>query len=133
MVSRCNSLAPPAKRLLDALQLSLFNTSALHLLAHTGSRNLTMNRPAALAVVALFYGTALLHAQEAAPKSTSTGVFTAEQAKRGESAYNSNCATCHGSELRSANREVPSLAERSFKFSWVGKTIAEKFEVARDT
>ncbi len=60
-------------------------------------------------------------------------MFTAEQAKRGATAYNSNCATCHGSELRSADREVPNLTDRSFKFSWVGKTIAEKFQIARDT
>lgn len=92
-----------------------------------------MKRRTALAFVALCCGTSLLHAQEATSKSTSNGVFTAEQAKRGASAYNSNCATCHGSELRSADREVPSLTDRSFKFSWVGKTIAEKFQIARDT
>ena len=92
-----------------------------------------MKRRTALAFVALFCGTGFLHAQDATPKSTSNGVFTAEQAKRGATAYNSNCSTCHGSELRSADREVPSLTDRSFKFSWIGKTIAEKFQIARDT
>src|SRR4051812_5936936 len=61
------------------------------------------------------------------------GVFTVEQAKRGATAYNSNCATCHGAELRSADREVPSLSDKSFKFSWTGKTVGEKFELIRDT
>ena len=73
-----------------------------------------------------------VHAQEPA-KSTSAGVFTEEQAKKGEAAYNANCASCHGAELRSSDREIPHLTDKSFQFSWVGKTIAEKFEYIRDT
>jgi mono/diheme cytochrome c family protein len=73
------------------------------------------------------------HAQEATSVSTSTGVFTDEQAKKGAAAYSANCATCHGSELRSTDREIPNLTDKSFQFSWLGKTIAEKFELVRDT
>ena len=62
-----------------------------------------------------------------------SGLFTAEQARRGEAAYDKNCATCHGAELRPADREVTSLTDRAFKSGWVGKTIAEKFEITRDT
>ena len=28
---------------------------------------------------------------------------------------------------------MPALSDKSFKFSWVGKTVGEKFEVVRDT
>ena len=80
----------------------------------------------------LLCATSAAHAQEPA-KSTSTGVFTEEQAKKGEAAYNANCASCHGAELRSTDREIPRLTDKSFQFSWVGKTIAEKFEYVRDT
>ena len=70
---------------------------------------------------------------QAAAKSTASGVFSNEQAKRGEAAYNANCVTCHGSELRSTDREIPHLSDKSFKFGWIGKTVAEKYEFTRDT
>ena len=73
----------------------------------------------------------LANAQPAA-RSTSEGVFTEEQAQRGAMAYNKNCAGCHGSALRSTDREVPNLTGDSFK-RWVGGTIGEKFEMVRDT
>jgi mono/diheme cytochrome c family protein len=66
-------------------------------------------------------------------KTTAAGVFTEAQAKRGAAAYDKNCASCHGSDLHSTDREVPHLTEGPFKSGWVGKTVAEKFEVARDT
>ncbi len=75
----------------------------------------------------LFVGVSGALAQEAA-RSTSQGVFTEEQAKRGAVAYNANCASCHGANLRSTDREVPNLTDGSFKSGWIGKTIAEKFE-----
>jgi cytochrome c len=75
----------------------------------------------------------IVQGQESTAKSTSSGVFSNEQAKRGETAYNANCVTCHGSELRSTDREIPHLSDKSFKFSWIGKTIAEKYELVRDS
>jgi len=77
--------------------------------------------------------TGIAQGQEPAAKSTSSGVFSNEQAKRGEAAYNANCVTCHGSELRSTDREIPHLSDKSFKFGWIGKTVAEKYEFTRDT
>jgi len=65
-------------------------------------------------------------------RSTSDGVFTEEQANRGATAYNTNCAGCHGSTLRSTDREVPNLTGDSFK-RWIGRTLGEKFEIMRDT
>ena len=82
---------------------------------------------------AFLLGIGVSHAQPAPPTSTAAGVFTEEQAKRGAAAYNANCATCHGAELRSTDREIPRLSDKSFNFSWVGKTIAEKFELIRST
>jgi mono/diheme cytochrome c family protein len=58
--------------------------------------------------------TGIAQGQEPAAKSTSSGVFSNEQAKRGEAAYNANCVTCHGSELRSTDREIPHLSDKSF-------------------
>jgi mono/diheme cytochrome c family protein len=67
-----------------------------------------------------------------AQTTTSQGVFTEEQAKRGATAYRENCAGCHGADLHSTDREVPELTGAPFKAGWVGKTIFEKFEGARE-
>jgi cytochrome c len=87
----------------------------------------------AVAGLMLLCTVAIAQGQESAAKSTANGVFSNEQAKRGEAAYSANCVTCHGAELRSTDREVPHLSDKSFKFSWIGKTIAEKYEFVRDT
>jgi len=92
-----------------------------------------MKRLAAVACFILSCGIGTIQAQDAASMSTSAGVFTEEQAKQGAIAYNANCASCHGAQLRSTDREVPHLTDKSFQFNWVGKTIAEQFEATRDT
>ena len=68
----------------------------------------------AVVCLAMLCGTSLLHAQDT--KSTSTGVFTEEQAKRGEAAYQRVCASCHGTDLHSTEAEAPDLTEGAFKF-----------------
>ena len=92
-----------------------------------------MNRltRAAAACVLLLCGAGLLYAQ--GPKSTSTGVFTEEQAKHGETVYRAQCASCHGADLHSTEPEAPDLTDGPFKYGWHGKTIAEKFDVTRST
>src|ERR1043166_7136328 len=65
--------------------------------------------------------------QEGKPRTTAEGVFTQEQAKSGEDTYQAQCAGCHGVDLHSTDSEAPDLTDGSFKFGWVGKTIAEMF------
>jgi mono/diheme cytochrome c family protein len=79
----------------------------------------------------LLTGMSGAHAQETT-RSTSQGVYTEEQAKRGAAAYNTQCASCHGADLRSTDREVSNLTDYSFK-RWIGKTVGEMFEATRDT
>ncbi len=81
--------------------------------------------------VILLCGTWLACAQGS--RSTSEGVFTEEQAKKGEAAYQARCASCHGADLHSTDPEATELTDGSFKYSWQGKTIAEKFTVIRTT
>lgn len=81
-------------------------------------------------ICALLASVSALDAQPVA-QSTSAGVFTEEQAKRGEVAYKEHCAGCHGVDLQSTDREVPHLTGASFK-RWIGKSVGEKFEDARD-
>jgi mono/diheme cytochrome c family protein len=86
---------------------------------------------AAITSLLLLCGSSLLLAQET--KSTSTGVFTEEQAKKGETAYQRVCASCHGADLHSTEPEAPDLTEGAFKFGWQGKSIADRFEIIRNT
>jgi quinoprotein glucose dehydrogenase len=78
-----------------------------------------------LASVLLYLSTTVAQAQ--------VGLYTEEQAKKGEAAYDANCATCHGATLQSGDREVPPLTGRAFTSGWVGKSVGEKFEMVRDT
>jgi mono/diheme cytochrome c family protein len=62
-----------------------------------------------------------------APKSVSEGVYTAEQAKRGEAVYKEQCAACHGDNLEGSG-PMPALAGPDFAKSWQGKTVADLFD-----
>src|SRR5207302_285615 len=78
-------------------------------------------------------GIAAACAQPTGARSTSSGVFTVEQAKNGERAFQAKCATCHGADLHSTDAEAPDLTEGAFKFGWQGKTIANRFEQIRSS
>jgi cytochrome c553 len=77
--------------------------------------------------------TSVTQAQQVGKTSTASGVFTAEQAKNGESVFQARCATCHGADLHSTEPEAPDLTESAFRFAWQGKTVANRFEEIRST
>jgi mono/diheme cytochrome c family protein len=52
------------------------------------------------------------------------GVYTKDQAKRGESLYVQNCSSCHGPDL-SGNDEAAALAGPVFLSSWDGLTVGD--------
>src|SRR5438128_1684848 len=52
------------------------------------------------------------------------GVYTKEQAKRGEQLYVQNCSACHGPDL-SGNDEAAPLAGPVFLSSWDGLSIGD--------
>lgn len=60
-----------------------------------------------------------------AAKSVKEGVYTAEQAKRGETMYKENCAACHGEDLAGSG-PMPALAGNDFVANW--KTVGDLFE-----
>jgi len=75
--------------------------------------------------VAMMVFTATSSAQ--APKSVSEGVYTADQAKRGEAVYKEQCAACHGDNLEGSG-PMPALAGPDFAKIWKGKTVADLFD-----
>jgi mono/diheme cytochrome c family protein len=67
-----------------------------------------------------------------ATKSVNEGVYTAEQAKRGEALYKENCAACHGDNLEGSG-PMPPLAGKDFLANWQGKTVGDLFEKTSTT
>ncbi|HJZ68356.1 MAG TPA: c-type cytochrome [Blastocatellia bacterium] len=58
------------------------------------------------------------------------GVYTKEQAKRGEGLYANNCSSCHGPDL-SGNDEAAPLTGAAFLSNWDGLTIGDLSERVR--
>ena len=95
-------------------------------------------RPAALLMataVALGAG-----AQTASNRSATIwdGVFTADQALRGQTAYTGPCDRCHGYKLDGAPDDpvmlpAPPVAGAKFLRSWNGRSLAALFEYVRTT
>jgi mono/diheme cytochrome c family protein len=58
------------------------------------------------------------------------GVFTAEQAKRGEAIYMSDCASCHGGDL-GGDGFAPALSGAEFASAWNGLSLGDLLERVR--
>ena len=71
-------------------------------------------------------------------KSIRDGVFTAEQAARGQLAYTGPCDRCHGYKLDGAPDDpdmlpAPPVAGPKFLRKWDGRTLAALFDYLRTT
>lgn len=77
-------------------------------------------------------GAAAPAAAAAAAASASAGVYTAEQATRGDVVYKEQCAACHGDNLEGSG-PMPALAGRDFLSNWQGKTLADLFDKTQAT
>lgn len=55
------------------------------------------------------------------------GIYSAEQAKRGESLYAKECASCHGAALEGRG-QAPALSGAEFTANWNGMTVGDLFE-----
>jgi cytochrome c len=63
-------------------------------------------------------------------RSVWNGVFTREQASRGESLYGQSCGSCHGASLEGGEM-APPLAGGPFNANWNGLTLGDLFERIR--
>jgi S-disulfanyl-L-cysteine oxidoreductase SoxD len=55
------------------------------------------------------------------------GIYTPDQAARGEAAYRARCASCHGASLE-GSEDAPPLIGRDFALDWNCANIADLFE-----
>ena len=83
-----------------------------------------------LASIVVLHST--LRAQETGKTSHSVweGVYTKDQANRGEALYAQHCSSCHGPDL-SGNDEAASLSGSAFLANWDGLTIGDLSERVR--
>jgi mono/diheme cytochrome c family protein len=90
-----------------------------------------MKRP--VAVVAVLISTIAgsgVYATTGQARTVWDGVYTEEQATRGQAQYMRACASCHAADLRGGST-APSLVEESFSFQWADTTVGELFERIR--
>jgi S-disulfanyl-L-cysteine oxidoreductase SoxD len=67
---------------------------------------------------------------QSSERSVWDGVYTPEQAKRGEALYANNCASCHGSAL-GGGESAPPLTGGEFFANWNGLTLGDLFDRIR--
>jgi mono/diheme cytochrome c family protein len=94
-----------------------------------------MKYPAAVLVLAALASPVwLLRAQapEAESRSVWDGVYTEDQAKRGEAIYRKECAACHGAVL-TGGESAPPLTGGPFLANWNGLTMGDLFDRIRKT
>ena len=70
--------------------------------------------------------------QDGAGTSVWSGVYTEEQARRGEIAYRQSCVNCHGPELEGADM-TPPLIGGAFTANWNDLNLGDLFERIRAT
>jgi len=58
------------------------------------------------------------------------GVYTAEQAKRGQTLYANECSSCHGLALN-GGESAPPLTGGEFMSNWSGLTVGDLFDRIR--
>jgi S-disulfanyl-L-cysteine oxidoreductase SoxD len=75
---------------------------------------------------------AIAAAAAAASHSVWDSVYSKDQAGRGETAYNSKCARCHGDNLL-GGETAPPLADSDFLEKWNGKSLGAFVELTRKT
>jgi S-disulfanyl-L-cysteine oxidoreductase SoxD len=61
------------------------------------------------------------------PASVWDGIYSAEQARRGEGLYRQECASCHGEKLEGRG-QAPPLVGADFTMDWNGMTVGDLFE-----
>jgi mono/diheme cytochrome c family protein len=87
---------------------------------------------AALALTSSLFGLGVRAQQDGVAASVWDGVYSEEQARRGEVAYRQACVNCHGPELEGADM-TPPLTGGAFTANWNDLSLGDLFERIRAT
>jgi quinoprotein glucose dehydrogenase len=74
----------------------------------------------------------VMAAMAEANRSVWDGVYTEEQARRGQALYGKECAACHGPDM-SGGESAPALTGSGFMANWSGLTVGDLFERMRQS
>ena len=77
-------------------------------------------------------GSALRAQEQPAGATVTSGVYTSDQAKRGQAIYVDACAKCHIEDL-SGGKDSPPLVGDDFLGGWRGKSVGDLFDEVRMT
>ena len=61
--------------------------------------------------------------------SVQSGIYTTEQAGRGQALYEDRCVSCHGELTAFVPEMAALLADHTFKSRWQNRTVGELFEL----
>ena len=91
-----------------------------------------MKNTVAVLIVGWFLASLGVAVAAQATRSVNEGVYTADQAKKGEALYKEQCAACHGDNLEGSG-PMPPLAGKDFLANWGGKTVGDLYEKTQTT
>ena len=86
-----------------------------------------MTRNAVIASLVFVQTLILVSAQG---KTTTDGVYSEAQAKRGEAVYTKACASCHQADL-SGDGQTPALTGKDFNADWNDQSLGDLFDRTR--
>jgi mono/diheme cytochrome c family protein len=89
-----------------------------------------MNAKLAIGILSGVMAIGALHAVSAQEKSQWDGVYTEEQAKRGEPLYTQHCSSCHGPDL-AGGEMAPGLTGGDFQSNWNELSVGQLFDRMR--
>lgn len=88
--------------------------------------------PSLIGVAVLVLAGAVVARAQAPERNVWNGVYTAEQADRGRTAYAEHCAACHGETLAGID-VAPGLAGGTFLSNWNNTAAGDLFERIQST
>jgi mono/diheme cytochrome c family protein len=91
-----------------------------------------MKKTGAALIVGGFLASLAVTVAAQATRSVNEGVYTADQAMKGEALYKEQCAACHGDNLEGSG-PMPPLAGKDFLANWTGKTLGDLYEKTQTT
>jgi len=83
-----------------------------------------MTRKLLMASLIVVQGWILASAQSATAPDV---VYSEAQAKRGETVYTKDCASCHGADM-AGDGQTPSLTGKDFNLQWSGMPLSDLFD-----
>ena len=86
---------------------------------------------AIIGAAAMAMSFATVRASQDTSKTTWDGVYSADQAQKGEAVFADKCAKCHGPD--GSGGDAPELVGGGFASDWEGLTIAQLFDRTRSS